>query len=177
MTTTESPAISPSEFDTFKQRHVFKYKTGSKGPRTFNLRRVPGLAAIFADSLQYPEEYDRPQVRADCQAGGPLHYRPCPWVGCKYNLFLDVGKLRSERYSLTLNHPELEPGDIPPQYSCTLDIADSGEDKGHILDTVAEALNISRERARQIEEEVLISVKQLLRGRGLTAQSLLTECE
>jgi hypothetical protein len=177
MTTDDTQSLPvESEFSAVAKRH-FKYKVGSKGPRTFNLRRVPGLATIFADSLQYPEEYDRPKTRADCQEGGTMHYRPCPWVGCAHNLYLDVSKLRSERYSLTLNRPELEPGDVPPHYSCTLDIADNGEVKGNILDTVAEALNISRERARQIEEGVLISVGQLLRGRGLTARNLLSEPE
>lgn len=90
--------------------------------------------------LAYPEHFDRPCHRGDCDS----FTRPCPFVGCKYNLYLDVN---SDTGSIKFNFPDVEPGEMIE--SCTLDVADRGE---HTLEDVAAMMNITRERVRQVEE-------------------------
>lgn len=75
--------------------------------------------------------------------------RPCPFVGCRHNLYLEV----TSRGSIKLNFPKVEPWDM--KASCALDLAELG---GLTLDEVGVALNVSRERIRQIETDALDSV-------------------
>lgn len=79
-----------------------------------------------------------PRTRGEC-IDGP---RPCPWVSCKYHLFLDV----QPNGSIKLNFPDLEVADL--EHSCTLDLAAKG---GMPLEQVAEVINLTKERVRQIE--------------------------
>lgn len=87
----------------------------------------------------------RPKTRGEC-ADVP---RPCPFVGCRHNAFLEVNRKTG---SLTFNFPGVEPEDMAPERSCTLDIADGGE---VTLDAVGEVLNLTRERSRQIEAQAM----------------------
>ena len=87
----------------------------------------------------------RPLTRADCER----LLRPCPFVSCRYHLYLDVDK----RGSIKLNFPDIEPADMVE--TCSLDVADLG---GESLEIVGEHLNITRERVRQIELVALESV-------------------
>lgn len=80
----------------------------------------------------------RPKTRGECSGGE----RPCPFVGCKYHLYIDV----TVHGRIKMNFPDLEPEDLP--VSCVLDVADLG---GVALETVGEQMNITRERTRQIE--------------------------
>ena len=98
------------------------------------------LQAIGAD-----EPYDRPKTRADC-ASVP---RPCPYVGCKYSLYLDV----TETGSMIFNFPHLEPGQMPANQSCALDLAERG---AMTLEDIAVVTNLTRERIRQIELKALL---------------------
>lgn len=98
------------------------------------------LAALGAD-----EPYDRPQTRADC-ARVP---RPCPYVTCKYSLYLDV----SDTGSIILNFPHLEPGQMPADQSCALDLAERGP---MTLEDIATVTNLTRERIRQVELKALL---------------------
>jgi hypothetical protein len=98
------------------------------------------LAALGAD-----EPYDRPQTRADC-ARIP---RPCPYVTCKYSLYLDV----SDTGSIILNFPHLEPGQMPVDQSCALDLAERGP---MTLEDIATVTNLTRERIRQVELKALL---------------------
>ena len=93
----------------------------------------------------YDEEPDdpvadppRPKTRGDC-AGVP---RPCPFAACKYHLYVDV----NEEGTLKVNFPDRGIDEIP--YSCSLDVADAGM---HTLDEIGDAMNITRERVRQID--------------------------
>jgi len=86
---------------------------------------------------------DRPTTRSDCK-NGP---RPCPWVSCRYNLYLDVN---SETGSLKINFPDREPWEC--QHSCALDIAEEGE---LTFEQIGDVMNLTRERIRQIIAEVL----------------------
>ena len=90
--------------------------------------------------LMYPEmDYERPQVRADCENGE----RPCPFVSCKYHLYLDVNP---ETGSIKLNFPDIEVWEMDE--TCALDVAKRG---GVTLEEVGEIMNLTRERIRQLE--------------------------
>lgn len=117
---------------------------GHARPKSERVNRPGRRLAVFRDAELYPEHYDRPRTRGDCY-GGP---RPCPWVGCKYNLYLDV----TLTGSVKLNFPDLEPHEMSPAGSCSLDVADGG---GETLEVVGKLLNVVRERVRQIEDRAL----------------------
>jgi hypothetical protein len=103
----------------------------------------------------------RPLTRGEC-AGGE---RPCPFVSCKYNLFLDV----TDSEGLKFNFPNLEPDEVPPEKSCALDIADQG---GATLEDVAVTMNVTRERVRQVEEKAIQLLRLRSRNRGTAAKVL-----
>jgi hypothetical protein len=124
-----------------RSRSIHVYRTGKA-----ELERLRAENAHDAPAL----DAARPKRRLECM-NGP---RPCPFVGCKFNLFLDV----SERTgSIKLNFPDLEPGDMPPESSCVLDIAERG---GLTLEQAGEVLNVTRESMRQLEELVLHKLKR-----------------
>lgn len=101
------------------------------------------------------EESERPQTRGDCRDAP----RPCPWVSCKYNLYLDVSP---ETGAIKLNFPDLRVEEL--KHSCALDIADAG---GATLEEVGELFNLTRERVRQIEVRGLIKLRVAARKKGL----------
>jgi hypothetical protein len=96
-------------------------------------------------------EAARPRTRGEC-ATGP---RPCPWVGCKYHLYLDVNE---DNGSIKLNHPHRELDEL--EETCALDVADRHEKKGVTLEHVGELMNLVRERARQLEIAGLFKVRR-----------------
>ena len=107
--------------------------------RTVSMRRLT-RTELAIGSLLWPERnFWRPSSRGDCNNV----CRPCPYVSCRYHLYLDV---HLGTGSLQMNFPELEPWEI--EQSCALDLADAGE---HTLDEVGVTLNVTRERVRQIE--------------------------
>jgi hypothetical protein len=54
--------------------------------------------------------------------------------------------------SITLNFPDLEPWEMPKRGSCALDIAERGP---QTLEYVGAAMNLTRERVRQLEVKAL----------------------
>ena len=98
--------------------------------------RVISSTELAIGQLLYPERVERPQTRADC-IDGP---RPCPYVGCRYNLYLEV----DQRGGLHL--PQHEPWAM--ERSCALDVADEGEQQ---LLEVARLLDVSHTRILQIQ--------------------------
>lgn len=84
-------------------------------------------------------EYDRPRTRGDC-VDGP---RPCPFVSCRHNVYLDV----SVETGLIKVNVDREPWDL--EHSCSLDLAD--QRGGMTLEEISEVLGITRERVRQLE--------------------------
>ena len=98
-------------------------------------------------ALLWPERAKLPVNRGAC-CSMP---RPCPFVRCRYHLYTDVNENTG---SIKFNYGEgIEPWDL--KESCTLDVADQG---GRTLAQVAETLNVTRERVRQIEARALMKL-------------------
>ncbi len=124
-------------------------RRGIPSKKTLAVRRITkhelNAGRVELRALGADEPYWRPRTRGDC-ADVP---RPCPYVACSKNLYLDV----SETGSIILNFPHLEPGEMPPDRSCSLDLADRG---GMTLEDIAVVTNLTRERIRQVELKALI---------------------
>lgn len=100
-------------------------------------------------ALLYPERsYWRPKSRGECANVA----RPCPYVSCKYHLYIDVNPSTG---SIKINFPDLEVWEL--QHSCALDVAQQG---GITLEEVGEILNLTRERIRQVEVRGLMKLKE-----------------
>ena len=97
-------------------------------------------------SYEDEPELERPRTRGDC-LNVP---RQCPWISCKYSLFLDVSPAGIIRF----NFPGKEPHEL--RHSCALDLASLG---GLKLHEVGSALDVTRERIRQIEVEALAKIR------------------
>lgn len=89
----------------------------------------------------------RPLFRGHCENAA----RPCPWVSCRYHLYLEVRADNLVRF----NFPDREPEELLE--SCALDIATGGS---HTLEAVARLLGVSRERIRQIEDAALDKLRE-----------------
>ena len=114
--------------------------------RTLPYREIASVHARRVLAREYPEAQHRqlPLVRSDCE-NVP---RPCPYVSCRYNLYLDV----RETGAITLNFPDREPEDMPPEGSCALDVAERGR---ATLFEVGRLMNFTRERTRQMQDKIL----------------------
>ena len=115
---------------------------------------------LEAERLLYPPQEDplRPvgRTRACCAKVE----RPCPYVSCKYNLYLDVNETTG---SIKLNFPDYEPHEMPPDGSCALDVADEPDDM--TLEEVGERMNVTRERVRQlVDGRIIPKLRVLARG-------------
>jgi len=108
----------------------------------------------------------RPISRNECIDG----LRPCPWVGCKYHLYIDVnpntGRIKWNHDKRAAGHKCIVPQetilklldqvflDAPP--SCALDMVEEG---GMTLEEVGATMNLTRERIRQIEAVALKKIR------------------
>jgi len=143
-------------------------KTGAsrrRRPRTLGLRRLTrerrqrgagdddvDIHVDDDDELDELVQIGRPTTRAGCRSGP----RPCPWVTCRHHLAVDV----SEYGALKLNFPDREIGELPA--TCALDVAERG---GLSLEEVGALLNVTRERARQIEAAALRKILRAIHRR------------
>lgn len=134
--------------------------------------------------------YDRPKVRRDCEPCAVCqavrdneiaysdslpcghcddeviwHSRPCIFVGCRPNLYLDV----TDNGSLKLTRPELKPEEMRASRSCVLDVAGHGP---LTLDEVGHALDVSRERIRQLEVKALSDLHMHAESAGITEDAI-----
>lgn len=116
--------------------------------KTESTKRLPKFRLHLLALEAPPIDVERPRTRGDCEGGE----RPCPWVGCKHNLFLDTS---SRTGALKFNFPDLAPESMPADASCALDIAETGA----TLERVGEVMNFTRERTRQIEVSAFARVR------------------
>ena len=145
----DDEAVSETATEPPRWSRASARRQGIPSKKTLAVRRITQLelAAGRAElqALGADEPYDRPKTRADCAKVA----RPCPYVACKYSLYLDV----SETGSIILNFPHLEPGQMPPEQSCALDLAEKG---AMTLEDIAVVTNLTRERIRQVELKALV---------------------
>jgi transcriptional regulator with XRE-family HTH domain len=166
---------------------------------------------VFCNTPTEETVYDRPSTRRDClseeeakrsmgdsydgKGDGMNCARPCPFVTCKYHLYVDINKTTG---GMKINFPGIEvegmasmsvreifklEEDFPEEFlrmqaetpyalcpSCVLDIADYGD---VTLERAGVFLNVTRERIRQIEDHA----KNKMRGgfTGLKVDDLLPE--
>ena len=114
-------------------------RKGLRRSKTIAMRRVSREERAEVTRILEEVESIRPRTREDCRTAE----RPCPYVSCKYHLYLDVN---TETGSIKINFPDLEVWELPE--TCALDVADRG---GITLEDVGELLNLTRERIRQVE--------------------------
>jgi hypothetical protein len=112
-------------------------------------RPLRELRLLRRENRDLPD-IDRPKTRGDCLLGP----RPCPFVGCRHHLYLDVLPTGSMKF----NFPDLEPDELTE--TCALDVADRG---GATLEDAGALLNVTRERVRQMT----MAVCEKLRRRGV----------
>lgn len=112
-----------------------------KGPKN-----PPENAVALPSDEELAVLLHRPRQRSDCPT-----FRPCPFVSCRYHLYLDV----TRRGRLRINFPEKDLDDL--EVTCALDVAEEGpktlEEIGRIMG------GISRERVRQIEQAALNALR------------------
>ena len=115
---------------------------------------LPGWVPLTRDErrelVEYPTDVRRPMTRGDCENGE----RPCPFVSCRYHLYLDV---LPSTGSIRINYPSRDIDDLTE--TCALDVANRG---GSHLEEIAVLLNLTRERIRQLETSALAHLHQTI---------------
>lgn len=133
---TEVQAEQPTNTQKSRRKRVHDVRARTIGLR--QLRRLPVLGDAPEPEVELPR---RPTNRSECRDGP----RPCPWVGCRHHLYLDV----SPRGGIRMVFPDLEPHEMTE--SCSIDVADRGS---ATLEEVGACTNVTRERVRQIEDKI-----------------------
>ncbi len=109
-----------------------------------------------------PTEHWRPSQRLDCRKVA----RPCCFVGCRYNLFLDV----TARGGLRIPFGEEPEALAKMPETCALDVAERG---GMTLEQVAQVQALTRERVRQIEVNAMKKLQAYLARQERVAEDRL----
>jgi len=117
--------------------------------RTFSVRRASKRELERGRTNRKTPVVPRPASRKECQAMP----RPCPFVSCRYHLYMDVSPTTG---SIKLNFPDLEVWDLGE--SCALDVADR---EGATVEEVGTVMNLTRERIRQLEVNALAKIEAL----------------
>ena len=130
-------------------RHLRSHRPREGRAKTIAVREMTQQEMAVGRAL-YPEtDYWKPRARGECVEGP----RPCPYVSCAHHLYLDVSRRTG---ALKLNFPDLEVWEMGE--SCALDVAAFG---GAKLEEVGVAINLTRERVRQIEVKALARLERL----------------
>jgi hypothetical protein len=87
------------------------------------------------------EDTDRPRVRGDCLPGGPYSARPCPFVGCRHHLAIEVTAAGNLRVAFGGDGGEIDV-DVMPE-TCSLDVADDGANE---MEKIGGLMNVTRQR-------------------------------
>jgi predicted CopG family antitoxin len=141
--TKETFAVYIREYQQRKRReYKAKYaaaQSRSAAELTEDVRR--GREELSPEDL----EFERPRTRADCERG----IRPCPFVGCRHHLYLDV----KSNGALILNFPDRDFDEAPE--SCALDVAERGELSQR---EVGEVMNVTKQAVQQLERVSLTKI-------------------
>jgi len=123
-------------------------KRQGRRPKTYSPRQIREAVELELDPEPENESSEeRPRTRGECRGGA----RPCPWVGCRFHLYLSVN---TETGTICIHFPDLEPWELAE--TCALDIADRG---GATLEEVGQLTNLTRERIRQIEVRSMLNLR------------------
>ncbi len=130
---------------------------------TVSIKRL-GRRVLLQGASEYPPEINeaapRPGTWGECQAVElGTSANPCPYVSCKYHLAFDIDP---DTGSIKENFPGVEIDELID--TCVLAVAERGE---QTLEEVGAALNITRERVRQIEARALLRVLPRAQARRL----------
>lgn len=107
--------------------------------------------AEFMASREYREFLAaRPTRRSQCR-GMP---RPCMYIACEHHLYLDVDPRTG---TIKINFPGRDLDQL--EETCDLDVAERG---GESLERVGSLMNVTRERARQIETKGFRAMRERL---------------
>lgn len=106
------------------------------------------------DDAEWLADNPMPRYRSECRGAA----RPCPHVRCENHLYLDV----TEVGQIRINFPTMEPWEIP--HSCSADLTEQG---GLTLEEVGIAINLTRERVRQMLEAIVKKAKRQARQLGI----------
>jgi hypothetical protein len=136
------------ETEQAQERRRSKTMSRKEMARDLRRRRLTGQVDPEEADLLKQVDDTRPRTRADC-INGP---RPCMFVSCKHNLYLDVNP---ETGSIKLNFPDKEIWEL--EHTCALDVAEKG---GITLEEVGEIMNLTRERIRQVETRGLMKLRE-----------------
>lgn len=125
-------------------------RRGLRRSKMLSLRSLSREEIEEARQILEAFEHFRPSHRGECRQAA----RPCPWVSCKYHLYLDIVP---QSGSIKLNFPDLEVWEMAE--TCALDVADRG---GITLEEVGTLLNLTRERIRQVEHSGVQKLNAIL---------------
>lgn len=142
-----SPEETPAA-ETTPERRRSRTMSRKEMARDLRRRRLGGDMEPEEAELLKSIEGMRPRTRAEC-VNGP---RPCLFVSCKHNLYLDVNP---ETGSIKLNFPDKEIWEL--EHTCALDVAEKG---GITLEEVGAIMNLTRERIRQVETRGLAKLRE-----------------
>ncbi|NMO21762.1 DNA-binding protein [Pyxidicoccus fallax] len=144
----EAGGAQAQESEQAQERRRSKTMSRKEMARDLRRRRLTGQVDPEEADLLKQMDDTRPRTRADC-VNGP---RPCMFVSCKHNLYLDVNP---ETGSIKLNFPDKEIWEL--EHTCALDVAEKG---GITLEEVGEIMNLTRERIRQVETRGLMKLRE-----------------
>ena len=104
---------------------------------------------LLPEEKQLLKELPRPRTRGDCIEMD----RPCPWVGCRYHLFLEVTRKGTIQTPVDPEDEEAIAAYLHEMtYTCALDAA---EEKDFTLEEIGEVLGVTHEGIRQVEAKAL----------------------
>ena len=139
--------VLPDEPEPAKPRQRARTMSRKEMARMFRQQSAAGGIDPELEALMAELDATRPKTRGEC-AQGP---RPCPYVSCKYNLYVDVNPRTG---SVKMNFPDKELWELAD--TCALDVADRG---GITLEEVGVIMNLTRERVRQLETRGLTKLR------------------
>src|SRR5438105_8243856 len=137
----------PETLEAERPRQRARTMSRKEMARQFRQQMAAGGVDPELQTLMAGIEGTRPKSRADCAMG----LRPCPYVSCKFNLYVDVNPRTG---SVKMNFPDKELWELAD--TCALDVADRG---GITLEEVGVIMNLTRERVRQLETRGLTKLR------------------
>ena len=146
----DAEAPMPDEQDD-RPRQRARTMSRKEMARQFRQQTAAGGVDPELQALMTELEATRPKTRGDCVEGAPHAQRPCPYVSCKYNLYVDVNPRTG---SVKMNFPDKELWELSE--TCALDVADRA---GITLEEVGVIMNLTRERVRQLEMRGLAKLR------------------